>query len=369
MRISNLLKLIKRSSKARVLIGGISVIIVGTGIVGGVTIYNNYKQKNVAKLELEEQQVLGNKIKTIKEYAQTLEPYVNNSLGCDAKKSLEDFIVQLDSAIQDKDFGKYEEIKQEADKQIETLVKYNREFIEKNLKQLDEIDFNKLPKEWEAKVEDTKKSCNTHISDNKFIDAQKVIDETMTSLTLVQKEIAEKENVEKGTAEKDIASGNSSNKTSQPSKGTSSGSANSTSSQSSKGTSSGGTSSTSSKPSTPASKPTETPNTKPTTPAKPPTSSKRYELTEEKEAWWSRHGINIQSKEPFTPFFDNYNKTWNIILDSSNYLDNSKSTKYSNQLIELMKKDFPDKSYAVSGGYFGNYNGVNMYTYMAYVTK
>lgn len=364
MRISNLLKLIKTSSKARILIGGISVVIVGTGIVGGVTIYNNYKQKNVAKLELEEQQVLGKKIKTIEEYEQTLEPYVKNSLVCDVKKSLEDFIVQLDSAIQNKDFGKYEEIKQAADKQIETLVKYNREFIEKNLKQLDEIDFNKLPKEWEAKVEDTKKSCNTHISDNKFIDAQKVIDETMTSLTLVQKEIAEKENVEKG-----IASGNSSNKTSQPSKGTSSGSANSTSSQSNKGTSSGGTSSTSTKPSTPASKPTETPSTKPTTPTKPTSPSKRYELTEEKEAWWSRHGINIQSKEPFTPFFDNYNKTWNIILDSSNYLDNSKSTKYSKQLIELIKKDFPDKSYAVSGGYFGNCNGVNMYTYMAYVTK
>lgn len=318
-------------------------------------------KKNVAKLELEEKQVLGKKIKTIKEYSQTLEPYINNSLGCDAKKSLEDFIVQLDSAIQNKDFGKYEEIKQEADKQIETLVKYNRELIEKNLKQLDEIDFNKLPEEWKAKVEDTKKSCNTHISENKFTDAQKVIDETMTSLTLVQKEIAEKEN-----AEKDIASGNSSNKTSQPSKGTSSGSANSTSSQSSKGTSSGGTSSTSSKPSTPASKPTETPSTKPTTPTSP---SKRYELTEEKEAWWSRHGINIQSKEPFTPFFDNYNKTWNIILDSSNYLDNSKSTKYSKQLIELMKKDFPDKSCGVSGSYFGKHNGVNMYTYMAYIPK
>lgn len=101
-------------------------------------------------------------------------------------------------------------------------------------------------------------------------------------------------------------------------------------------------------------------------PTPQPVINKKYDISENTEQWWRNHGIDIQSIEPFTPFHDNYNGLWNMIVDVETYKSEELLKQYWDNLFEFVRKEYPDKQLAGSGGYFGKYNGQDMYQISVY---
>lgn len=121
---------------------------------------------------------------------------------------------------------------------------------------------------------------------------------------------------------------------------------------------------------TPAPTPAPAPEPEPTpepAPTPTPQPNKRYDLSKDDEDWWAMHGIDIQSIEPFTPFYDNYNQSWNIIVDYNTHMEYE--SPYIEQIIALIQNDSPNKQCAASGNYFATSNGNDMYSWMAYVAE